>query len=163
MNKQLGQVGDFHAKFGINSMEAASPSLMVNDEMTAFRLRRLLAEAEEIVIANGYTVVIGEGGELDVEKDPLAEPDLEAILDGYVDLLYIMLGSVRLHGFHSGAAKFAPYQDVSRFEHAFNRVHYKNLLKEAVRREEQSEFSSLYDIVKPEGWEPAVLKDIIEP
>lgn len=163
MQKQIDQVGEFASKFGIVATEPNVPSFMVNDELQKFRLARLLSEVEEIVVASGYQVVIDEDGNLDVEKDAEVEANLEDILDGYVDALYILIGSIRLHGFHKGAAKFAPYDNISRFEHAFNRVHYKNMLKEPAQLEEQSKFGTLYDIVKPEGWEPAVLKDIIEP
>lgn len=163
MRKQIEQVGEFQAKFGLSAVEQRVPSEMANEDLQAFRLRRLLSEVEEICEASGYVIYVNDDDKLDVERIKGKPVDLEEVLDGYVDLLYIMLGSIRFHGFHLGGVKFTPYEEVSRFEHAFNRVHYKNMLKEAVQREDESEFGSMYDIVKPEGWEAANLKDLIEP
>lgn len=166
MHKQIAQVGEFQAKFGLDQLERAEPGPMVNSDLLTFRLRFLLEEVEEIAEACGFTVTVSEEGALDVEakEDRLDEDlDLEKVLDGYVDLFYVALGSIRLHGLHTGSPKFAPYAYVSRLEHAFNRVHAANMSKERATSTSVSKRGSPYDVVKPEGWQPPDLKDLVTP
>ena len=70
--------------------------------------------------------------------------NLEGKLDALVDLVYVALGTAYLHGFD--------------FITAWNRVHAANMAK--VRgASERSE----YDIIKPEGWLPPDLSDLVQP
>lgn len=73
---------------------------------------------------------------------------LEGCLDALVDLVYVALGTAYMHGFD--------------FNEAFRRVHEANMRKERATRPEQSKRCSALDIIKPEGWEPAYLGDLVE-
>lgn len=70
------------------------------------------------------------------------------ILDGCVDMMYILLGTINQHGFQN------------EFAEAFSRVHLNNMSKFGpdgkVKRNEQGK------ILKPEGFEPVDLSDLIK-
>lgn len=70
------------------------------------------------------------------------------IIDGCVDMMYILLGTINQHGFQN------------EFAEAFSRVHLNNMLKVGpdgkVKRNEQGK------ILKPEGFEPVDLSDLIK-
>jgi predicted HAD superfamily Cof-like phosphohydrolase len=75
-------------------------------------------------------------------------------LDALVDLIYFALGTAHLHGFQ-------------RFEEAWKRVHQKNMEKELSTTENPGKRSidgKQYigiDIVKPKGWTPPDLTDLV--
>jgi predicted HAD superfamily Cof-like phosphohydrolase len=72
------------------------------------------------------------------------DQDLEKMLDALGDLVYVVLGTAYLHGFN--------------FNEAFKRIHETNLKKiRVVGAGEAHKF----DIVKPEGWEPPFLSDLV--
>ena len=68
-------------------------------------------------------------------------------LDALVDLQYLLLGTVLTHGL----------QDV--FEEAFNRVHDANMQKEPGQNSRRRLMNT--DAVKPIGWKPANLGDLV--
>lgn len=77
------------------------------------------------------------------------EGDLEKQLDALVDLVYVALGTAYLQGFN--------------FAEAWRRVHEANMKK---RRATELDIKakrarSEHDVVKPEGWEPPVLSDLV--
>lgn len=73
--------------------------------------------------------------------------DLEGQLDALVDLVYVVLGTAYLHGFD--------------FNEAFRRVHAANMRKVRAQTEGESKRASALDVVKPEGWVRADLKDLV--
>jgi predicted HAD superfamily Cof-like phosphohydrolase len=81
-------------------------------------------------------------------KKALAAGDLEECLDALIDLIYVALGTAYLHGFD--------------FNEGFRRVHAANMTKERARAKYQSKRNSEYDIIKPDGWKPAKLSDLVE-
>lgn len=74
----------------------------------------------------------------------IAADTLEGKLDALVDLVYVALGTAYMSGFN--------------FQEAWRRVHEANMAK--VRGESGR---SSYDVVKPEGWQPPYLGDLVEP
>jgi predicted HAD superfamily Cof-like phosphohydrolase len=74
--------------------------------------------------------------------------DLEKKLDALVDLMYVLLGTAYLHGFN-------------RFVEAWTRVHKANMQKVRAERVDQSTRQSIYDVVKPAGWTPPRLDDLV--
>lgn len=74
--------------------------------------------------------------------------DLGETLDALVDMQYLLLGTVIAHGF----------QEV--FEEAFRRVHLANMAKEPGINARRKLLNQ--DAVKPSGWEPADLEDLVE-
>lgn len=73
--------------------------------------------------------------------------DKEQVLDGLVDLTYVSIGTAYLHGFN--------------FDEAFKRVHSANMKKIKARTADESKRGHILDIVKPEGWQPPYLKDLV--
>ena len=75
------------------------------------------------------------------------ESDLAKQLDALVDLVYVALGTAHLHGFN--------------FDEAWRRVHLANMSKVRVERAEDSKRGSTFDVVKPLGWTPPDLSDLV--
>ena len=73
--------------------------------------------------------------------------DLVGALDGLVDEVYVALGTAYLHGFD--------------FDEAFRRVHEANMKKKRATAAEQSTRSSTQDVIKPSGWQPPDLSDLV--
>lgn len=85
--------------------------------------------------------------ELNEYKKSVEDCDLEGQLDALVDLVYVALGTAHLQGF--------------KFNEAWKRVHEANMRKVRATSEEQSKRNSSSDVIKPAGWEPPVLKDLV--
>lgn len=85
--------------------------------------------------------------ELTEYKDAVAAGNLEDQLDALADLVVVTLGTAYLQGFD--------------FDEAFRRVMEANMKKVRAKRASDSKRGSVYDVVKPHGWEPAFLKDLI--
>jgi len=68
-------------------------------------------------------------------------------LDALVDLVYVALGTAYLQGFN--------------FNEAWGRVHIANMKKVRALKAEHSARGSTYDVVKPPGWKPANLEDLV--
>jgi predicted HAD superfamily Cof-like phosphohydrolase len=72
--------------------------------------------------------------------------DLEGMMDALLDLIYVAAGTAHLHGF--------------KMTEGWYRVHEANM-KKIRGTAESSKRNSPYDVVKPEGWQPPVLKDLL--
>lgn len=72
---------------------------------------------------------------------------MEDKFDALIDLVYVALGTAYLHGFN--------------FEEGWNRVHSANMKKVRATQADQSKRGSSQDVVKPEGWEPPDLRDLV--
>lgn len=68
-------------------------------------------------------------------------------LDSLVDIVYVTLGTAYAQGFD--------------FNEAWRRVHAANMKKVRALKASDSERGSTYDVVKPPGWEPANLEDLV--
>lgn len=79
--------------------------------------------------------------------DASAVNDKAGMLDALVDLVYVALGTAYLHGFD--------------FNTAFQRVHEANMQKVRANRPEQSKRGTSLDVVKPHGWQPPNLEDLV--
>lgn len=75
--------------------------------------------------------------------------DLEKMLDSLVDLVYVAMGTAYLHGFD--------------FDEAWRRVHAANMRKVRASAETAGNRDHRWDVVKPEGWEPPFLADLVRP
>lgn len=85
--------------------------------------------------------------ELDEYMDAWDDADMEKMLDSLVDLVYVVLGTAYLHGFN--------------FNEAWRRVHDANMQKVRAQNADESRRGSTLDVVKPEGWLPADLSDLV--
>jgi predicted HAD superfamily Cof-like phosphohydrolase len=122
----FNDVKDFHKKFGIGY---DGPPRALPLELRAFRKMRLEAEMLEYLTA-------------------YQEDDPEGQLDGIVDLIYIALGTMDLHGWD--------------FYEAWKRVHAANMKKEKASDKNPGHFGHKNDIVKPPGWEAPDLSDLVK-
>ena len=86
--------------------------------------------------------------ELAEYKEAVSEGNREKQLDALVDLVVVALGTAHLQGFD--------------FNEAFRRVHTANMLKRRAQKAEDSKRGSVYDVVKPEGWQPPDLSDLVK-
>lgn len=77
------------------------------------------------------------------------DKNLPEVLDGLIDLLYVVVGTMIFHG-------WTPEQ----MAEAFRRVHEANMKKVRVLTESESKRGTLYDAKKPEGWQPPDLEDL---
>lgn len=75
------------------------------------------------------------------------DEDLEGQLDALVDLVYVALGTAYMQGFD--------------FNEAFRRVHEANMAKVRAKTADESKRGTAYDVVKPEGWTPPNLSDLV--
>lgn len=74
--------------------------------------------------------------------------DLAGQLDALVDLLYVAFGTAHMHGFD--------------IEKAWVRVHEANMKKTRTKNEAESKRGNIkYDVVKPPGWKPPNLEDLV--
>ena len=122
--KYLQDVADFHTKF--NVPQPMTPALP-DAAMTSFRLNFLREELTEI-------------------EDAVIDEDLEQVLDGLVDIVYVALGTALVFGFD--------------FDTAWARVQQANMKKVAgIATDRHGEF----DVSKPEGWEPPDLSGLVDP
>ncbi len=90
--------------------------------MLQFRINRLHEEVKEYV-------------------DAARAKQLPEQLDALIDLIYIALGNLHLHGFSPEAIAEAWY-----------RVHRANMSKERATDKNPGKYGSKIDIVKPPGW-----------
>jgi predicted HAD superfamily Cof-like phosphohydrolase len=119
---------DFHRKFSIQYDGPPRNLAEVDPDLAEFRESRLYDEFLEI-------------------KDAIIGDDMEAYLDGLVDLIYIALGTAHLCGWD--------------FNEAWRRVHAKNMAKMRAESAEASQYKHNCDIVKPPGWTPPDLSDLV--
>lgn len=74
--------------------------------------------------------------------------DLADMADALIDLVYVAMGTAHVYGF--------PWQAL------WDEVQRANMAKERATRVEQSTRLSTFDVVKPEGWQPPAIAEILE-
>ncbi|HYD35933.1 MAG TPA: hypothetical protein VD999_07785 [Vitreimonas sp.] len=146
----LQDVINFHEHFGLDKEVAEKPNFLPAD-LDEVRANFLQEELNE------YCASIG----LRLEYDGITQTikwvfsgdsehvNLENALDGLIDLQYVLLGTVHLHG-------FAPIWNT-----AWNRVQAANMSKVRVERAEDSKRGTTHDVRKPEGWVAPQFKDLL--
>ena len=156
----ISKVGEFHAKFGLDGVELPQPGFP-SDEIMGFRLNFGLEELVETAAAAGFSLKVEKDGEVHFVRDEKLKQNLAETLDGMVDQQYVLAGTVRHFGF--GTPRFDPElsQHVLVFNSAFLRVHGANMKKVRAANAKDSKRTSPFDVVKPEGWKPADLTDLI--
>lgn len=82
-------------------------------------------------------------------EDALRLGDLEKALDALVDLDYVIKGTIYLMGLADA------------YPEAWRRVHRANMAKVRATEADQSKRGSKLDVVKPDGWQPPSLRDLI--
>lgn len=115
-----------------------------------FQFEELLETAE----AAGFSMCYeqdGDGKVIDMlfERTPGLVISKAKFLDGVVDQVYVALGTAWLC--------------CMPFGEAWRRVHVANMKKKRAERVEESTRKSLFDVVKPSGWTPPNLDDLVGP
>jgi predicted HAD superfamily Cof-like phosphohydrolase len=108
------------------------PPRLMDQKLHDFRMARLREELAEL-------------------QDAINEKNLVGVLDAYIDEIYIALGNMHLHGFTPAT-----------INEAWRRVHEKNMLKELAHGRNPGKHGHKSDIVKPAGWTPPDLSDLIK-
>ena len=140
----MTDIEEFHAKFGLR-YEGRPRALP--QELADFRQAFLGEELREYLDHASAAATELVASEFDQDHANYAY-NLEQMLDALVDLTYVALGTSQLHGFN--------------FREAWRRVHAKNMMKVRAERADQSKRGSTFDVVKPAGWTPASLIDLVE-
>lgn len=86
--------------------------------------------------------------ELKEYEEAVRAGDLEKAFDALLDLAYVTYGTAYLHGF--------PWST------GWDRVHEANMKKVRAERADQSARRSVFDVVKPAGWTPPDLSDLVK-
>jgi predicted HAD superfamily Cof-like phosphohydrolase len=85
--------------------------------------------------------------ELNELYDAYVANDLPKIADSLVDLVYVALGTAHLHGL--------PWEEL------FTEVQRANMTKERCQRAEDSTRGSTFDVIKPAGWKPPNIIEVL--
>ncbi len=131
----------FHEKFALTYN---GPPRVLDEELGKFRAGFLAEELAEYAMPDDL-----HDGFVDAVKAEF-EPtrkSLEDQFDALIDLVYVALGTAYLHGFD--------------FEEGWRRVHEANMKKIRVERVIDSKRGSVYDVIKPDGWLPPSLADLV--
>lgn len=136
----------FHEKF---ELTYDGKPRVLKPELAVFRIDFMIEEVEEYsrAITAAHSELHEPGLLKDKDRAFIAE-QLEKQLDALVDLVYVALGTAYLHGFD--------------FNEAWRRVHEANMKKVRARNAGESKRGSIYDVVKPAGWEPPSHIDLVE-
>ena len=136
-------IGRFHQKFGLEPTK--DPGHRLPDDVLKFRVKFLYEELSEYAIAVGGE--IDPDGELLLERDNF---DAEQAFDALIDLVYVALGTAFMHRFD--------------FNAGWERVQAANMAKERATGADdpRSKRGHAADIVKPAGWRPPVLVDLLD-
>ena len=137
----------FHEKFGVRQTQDHGHKIV--DDAMEFRLKFLMEELNEYATAVGARITSNERGTF-VEFAPDADFNVEDALDALIDLVYVALGTAYMHRFP--------------FNEGWARVQAANMAKERATSadDERSKRKHSIDIVKPEGWKPPVLTDLLD-
>ena len=160
MDKLVQDVHDFHAKFGLDVLQPGTPQHIDDRALVLMRANFMLEELVEYAQAVGLELTVNEDGVEFEHATPYAnEPvlrDLEKALDGLVDLAYVLAGTALFHGFGN---KHELGKTI--IGEAWQRVHNANMCKVRANHADESKRGSAFDVVKPEGWQPPKLHDLV--
>ena len=148
-------IEEFHQKF---KLEYDGDPRELEEALAMFRIGFMVEELAEYSAHSGFTNIARQLNELHehivnnnrylTRRNELGH-NLEMQFDSLIDLVYVALGTSYLHGFD--------------FDEGWDRVHGANMKKVRTQRPEDSKRGSGFDVVKPKGWEPPDLSDLVEP
>lgn len=138
----VADIEEFHKKY--NLAYEGKPRVLP-ESISGFREKFIKEEYDEYLKA--VTVAKAELSEKSLSFDDEMAHALEQALDALVDLTYVVLGTAYLHGFD--------------FREAWRRVHAANMQKIRAKNENQSKRGNSYDVIKPPGWQPPRLRDLV--
>ena len=116
----------------------------------AFRLKFLQEELTELANSCGFQV-IGHGvNNIEFYHNESSHTDIHEALDAFVDLWYVMIGTMALMGIKEPL-----------FNAAWERVHAANMTKIRVLSPTESKRGSRFDVKKPKDWVAPVFHDLL--
>ncbi len=134
----VADVEAFAAKFGL--VYDGKPRVLP-EELANFRQKFLKEELRE------YTKAMYQAS-YDLQFRPdLVSDRLEEMLDALADLVYVAIGTALMHGFD--------------FREAWRRVQAANMAKVRAERLDQTKRGTLFDVVKPPGWQAPSHEDLV--
>lgn len=145
---------EFHNKFGFSCPKKFK---IPDNETVKVRLNFLLEELMETAIAFGYTLYNLPGESKFLKDEALPVQPLQ-IVDGLIDLEYVVLGTAAFCGLLSEMTG----KDVSYWEYGWAIVHEANMKKIKPETIEQSTRNTLCDCIKPDDWVAPNLTAILE-
>lgn len=144
MNKFITDVKEFNQKFDLDRHCLKEPGF-VNPELMKFRIKFMLEELQEFANASGFTI---DGDKVNYNEN--TRKDLEHALDGLVDLLYVLKGTVIMMGLDNI------------FDEAWQRVQDANMAKVRAKHDSESKRGSSIDVIKPAGWTAPSFADLLK-
>jgi predicted HAD superfamily Cof-like phosphohydrolase len=158
-------VNAFHKKYGFKTLDQPG---FLSPDYTKMRLDFILEELLETANACGFDLIIDEDDERPgyFKEMPVGEMmatrNLHEAFDGLLDMVYVILGTANLMGFSNQCPGDFQMKEWSIWQEGFARVQRANMLKVRVDRVEQSKRGTLFDVRKPEGWQPPNFNDLFE-
>lgn len=136
-------VKSFHEKFGLayNGKPRALPPA-IQKFRDKFHREELKEYSEAI---RAIADILDNKTQPSIDDDVALE--LSHAFDGMLDLMYVVIGTMYLHGF--------PMQE------GWKRVHAANMSKVRAKKGGDSKRKSRYDVVKPPGWEPPRIQPLV--
>lgn len=147
-------IRDFHEKFGL---EYNGGPRELESDLALFRIGFMIEELAEYAQSSGFVNITRLLNDLHEEIKKQNRwvvgriengRDLEIQFDSLIDLVYVALGTAYFHGVD--------------FDEGWRRVHSANMKKIRVERPEDSKRGSSFDVVKPRGWRPPDLSDLVK-
>lgn len=147
-------IAAFHTKF---ELSYGGPPKELEPDMGLFRIGFMIEELAEYAASSGYPNIarglndmhehIKDESRWFVKRNEGGR-DIEKQFDSLIDLVYVALGTSYLHGFD--------------FDEGWRRVQAANMAKVRVESDlKGSARKSKFDVVKPRGWKPADLSDLV--
>ncbi len=150
-------IADFHDKFtGLGEHRTVVP-MELPDELALFRIGFMIEELAEYCNHSGFVNLgrslnemhehIKQGSRWMLKRNEGGR-NLEEQFDAMIDLVYVALGTSYHHGVD--------------FDEGWRRVHGANMKKVLAKSQEDSKRGYRFDVVKPKGWKPADLSDLVK-
>lgn len=149
MKHPFDDIAEFHTKFGFSQPDRPT---FLHDVLLQVRMNFLLEELIETAEAAGFmlTFHLGSADRKDTysfQRVQEMPQNLEKHFDGLIDLNYVSYGTAWLQRL--------PLPE------GWNRVHAANMEKIRAERAEDSKRGTTFDVIKPKGWTPPKLDDLL--
>lgn len=154
---KFDDIRDFHNKYtGLGEHRPAGPQEL-DDELALFRVGFMVEELAEYAQSSGFVNLARQLNDLHdhikkksrwVVARTEGGRDLEVQFDSLIDLTYVALGTA----FHHGVD----------FDEGWRRVHEANMKKVLAKSADDSKRGYKFDVVKPKGWTPPDLSDLVK-
>jgi predicted HAD superfamily Cof-like phosphohydrolase len=138
----VGDIEDFHKKFDITYR---GPPRYLPEDLLHFRLKFMAEELCEYASVLDVTKSLIQAAL--IEKSDARLTLLHDEFDALIDLVYVAIGTSHLQGF--------------KFREGWARVHRANMAKRRATSSTDSTRGHIADVVKPEGWTPPSLTDLV--